>query len=172
MQYSIDIVDDFRERLQKSVVRQLISWGTAFAVFYALLYFKNTLSIEWITLIGTFTIVSAYSTYLYSSFRDLSLSRQGILSVVALYFLIALIVILFFALYFDEFNLLRSSSTADWEANFHDAIYFSGVTFSTLGYGDFLPRGKEGQYFVIAEVLLGITHSVSFISIFLNKLKS
>lgn len=49
-----------------------------------------------------------------------------------------------------------------------DAIYFSAATFTTLGYGDFVPRAGAGRALAAFEALLGISHSVFFILGFLR----
>jgi len=41
--------------------------------------------------------------------------------------------------------------TSSW-----DALYFSVVTISTLGYGDFYPNCEMGQFLIVAQTLMGI----------------
>lgn len=49
-----------------------------------------------------------------------------------------------------------------------DGLYFSAVTFTTLGYGDFVPAAGAGRCLAMYEALLGSAHSVFFILIFLK----
>jgi hypothetical protein len=49
-----------------------------------------------------------------------------------------------------------------------DGVYFSAVTFTTLGYGDFVPAAGSGRCLAMYEALLGSAHSVFFILIFLK----
>jgi len=49
-------------------------------------------------------------------------------------------------------------------------LYFSVVTFTTLGYGDVLPASTVGQAVVISQVLLGYLGLGGLLSIFANKM--
>ena len=49
-------------------------------------------------------------------------------------------------------------------------LYFSIVTFTTLGYGDVLPTSLWGQLLVITEVILGYVGLGGLLSILANKL--
>jgi voltage-gated potassium channel len=48
--------------------------------------------------------------------------------------------------------------------HWHDAIYFSVVTFTTLGYGDFSPVTQTAKTIVILQV----ASAVIFITVFLG----
>lgn len=63
----------------------------------------------------------------------------------------------------------------DWFANAKDwfnAIYFSVVTFTTLGFGDLTPKltSRPAQTWVMAEVIIGYVMLGGLISILANKL--
>jgi hypothetical protein len=49
-------------------------------------------------------------------------------------------------------------------------IYYSIVTFTTLGFGDIVPRTGWLQFWVMLEVILGYIMLGGLISIFANKL--
>ena len=67
-----------------------------------------------------------------------------------------LLVILGFALAFDIAQVVGSSgSTSDKSLRFFDYVYFSVITFSTLGYGDLHPVGLLGQALACLEVAAG-----------------
>ena len=53
----------------------------------------------------------------------------------------------------DEFNKP--------EMKWHDAIYFTVVTYTTLGYGDITPIGERAKWFSISLVLVGISSFVT-----------
>ena len=45
-----------------------------------------------------------------------------------------------------------------------DSIYFSVVTLTTVGFGDFAPQTDEGKIFTIFYIILGIGIILSFIN--------
>ena len=56
------------------------------------------------------------------------------------------------------------------EPCFHTALYFSVVTFTTLGFGDVTQTCDLGKLIVGAEVVLGYVMLGGLISLFANKL--
>ncbi len=54
---------------------------------------------------------------------------------------------------------------------FGDAFYYSGVTFTTTGYGDFIPVGL-GRYLAVMEALVGIVTMSLFTAVFIRILGS
>ena len=46
-----------------------------------------------------------------------------------------------------------------------DAIYFTFVTYSTLGYGDLLPQTANAKLFVISMILIGLTSFVTALTV-------
>lgn len=52
-----------------------------------------------------------------------------------------------------------------------DAVYFSAVTFTTVGFGDFLPTTTSAKLLVSFEALLGSSHMVAFFSVLLLRVK-
>lgn len=57
-------------------------------------------------------------------------------------------------------------------AHWFDAIYFSMVTASTIGYGDFYPIGSLGKILVIIQSMLVLMFVVLFLNFFSTKIKS
>ena len=51
-------------------------------------------------------------------------------------------------------------------------LYFSVVTITTLGFGDYIPRNYLGKTLVICEVFLGYLLLGCLLSIFANKFMS
>ena len=49
-------------------------------------------------------------------------------------------------------------------------IYYSVVTFTTLGFGDITPKTLEASRWLMAEVILGYVMLGGLISIFANKI--
>ncbi len=48
--------------------------------------------------------------------------------------------------------------------NWIDSLYFSVITLSTIGYGDFSPATEAGKLFTIFYILLGVGVILSFIN--------
>ncbi|HAK89103.1 MAG TPA: hypothetical protein DHV16_10270 [Nitrospiraceae bacterium] len=49
-----------------------------------------------------------------------------------------------------------------------DAVYFSSVTITTLGYGDFTPIKETGKILVSVETITGLIFIVLVVAIFLT----
>jgi voltage-gated potassium channel Kch len=58
----------------------------------------------------------------------------------------------------------------DW--NWLDSIYFSIITLTTIGYGDFSPQTDGGKLFTIFYILIGIGIILSFINTIYNHYKN
>lgn len=80
-------------------------------------------------------------------------------------------VILAFSFAWKFFELGQCSfevSNLNW--NFQTAIYYSVVTFTTLGFGDVTPKTQEAAWWVMAEVIIGYIMLGGLISIFATKM--
>jgi len=49
-----------------------------------------------------------------------------------------------------------------------DSVYFSVITLTTIGYGDFSPHTDEGKLFTIIYIIIGIGIILSFINTVYN----
>jgi len=67
---------------------------------------------------------------------------------------ISAVIIITFAISYSEFSLVRNNNGAE-VSNFVDALYFSTLTFTTSGLGDFQPVGETGRALVTAQAVLG-----------------
>lgn len=56
--------------------------------------------------------------------------------------------------------------------NWFDAVYFSIITLSSIGYGDFYPVTTEGKFLVSTQALLFLFFVVLFLNFFSTKIKS
>jgi len=92
--------------------------------------------------------------------------------------LLSLIIIAFFAVTFflaglvsngEVFSAFTSNSRYELTYNFLNALYFSVVTFTTLGYGDILPLGIS-KFFAAIEALLGGFVLALFVVTFVKKM--
>jgi hypothetical protein len=71
--------------------------------------------------------------------------------------IMCIVVILSFAFAYGRFGTITSGvDSTDKSLRFYDYIYFSIVTFTTLGYGDLHPIGLTGQILACAEVIFGV----------------
>lgn len=57
-------------------------------------------------------------------------------------------------------------------SNWFDAVYFSIITSSSIGYGDFYPVSTEGKFLVSTQALLFLFFVVLFLNFFSTKIKS
>ena len=65
-----------------------------------------------------------------------------------------------------RYKKLANDPPPDLETSF----YFTTITFTTVGYGDVVPRGKLGRLYACFIALLGTTHSVFFVTMIVTLL--
>jgi len=53
-----------------------------------------------------------------------------------------------------------------------DSIYFSIITLTTIGYGDFSPQTDEGKVFTIFYIIIGVGIILSFVNTVYNHYNS
>ncbi|ATY83947.1 hypothetical protein CVV65_02360 [Kyrpidia spormannii] len=103
---------------------------------------------------------------------DLTLYRLRILVIPVLYVVIVIVTILTFGQIYNDLisftpnNMIYFSTgeTIDpW-----DTVYFSSVTFFTIGYGDIIPQGRLLKLFVQLEMVIGHLINVFYGAILLN----
>jgi len=69
----------------------------------------------------------------------------------------------FAALYVYTESIGKPAITSPWES-----LYFSVVTITTLGYGDFSPVNEWGQFLVATQTLMGVVFVMLVVSTFLT----
>ena len=149
--------------LKKSAQRVLPLWGATGAI--TLLFASCRPEASWIyTLFALGTIFAAYACYLSSAYRSNYLHENNAVMLGALFALVSLTHILFFAGYYFAFDLLGQHS-------FVTTLYLSTGVFTGLGIGNTQPSTPHGEIFIIAEAVLGITHMVFFVAFFLTKFR-
>jgi len=57
----------------------------------------------------------------------------------------------------------------NYKIEYLDSFYFSTVTFTSVGYGDFIPRNYFGKLLSCEEAFIGHVHTVVFFSIIIAK---
>ena len=55
---------------------------------------------------------------------------------------------------------------------FHDALYFSGVTIATLGYGDITPLRMASKFLSVYEVFAGVLLVVVALGVYISRLEA
>jgi uncharacterized protein YjbI with pentapeptide repeats len=87
-------------------------------------------------------------------------------------FLNAFLVIFIFSLLYTGFNGIQKSSEEDsgeeYDPTFRECLYFSVVTFTTLGYGDYSPKDSF-QLIAVLEAFLGAFTMALFVLVFGRK---
>lgn len=75
--------------------------------------------------------------------------------------------VLSFAVFYRTGNYLNAPLT-----NWFDAVYYSFVTSSTIGYGDYYPITQTGKIFTIFQVFLFLLFVILFLNFFSSKIKT
>ena len=65
------------------------------------------------------------------------------------------VTVLAFGLVYYAFELVERANSGD-SATLFESLYFSGLTFTTLGYGDFNPANQWGQVLAVLETSIGV----------------
>ena len=65
------------------------------------------------------------------------------------------VTVLAFGLVYYAFGLVERANSGD-QATLFQSFYFSGLTFTTLGYGDFNPVNQWGQILAVLETSIGV----------------
>jgi hypothetical protein len=89
--------------------------------------------------------------------------RPGLAWVVVRFSALYWLAILAFGIFYALISLYDKQSFNKEDVGFFDLLYFSGVTLSTLGYGDVVPRSMIAKATVIVQVFLGITITVIYL---------
>ena len=81
----------------------------------------------------------------------------------------AILVILFFASLFMIFGISNVGIEFNTSNNFLDCMYFSTITFTTLGYGDFRPLEGLGRIWAGSEAFIGAFMMALFVYTFARR---
>ncbi len=74
-----------------------------------------------------------------------------------------LIIVLIFGIVFFLFDSLTTNTNKpDRQLGFFDYLYFSLVTFSTIGYGEIIPIGFAGKVIIAIESCIGLAYTPFF----------
>ena len=78
-----------------------------------------------------------------------------------------LVSVLAFAVFYRTGNYLNATLN-----HWFDAVYYSFVTSSTIGYGEYYPITMEGKIFTILQVFLFLFFVILFMNFFSSKIKT
>ncbi|WP_395378166.1 potassium channel family protein [Marinicella sp. W31] len=82
--------------------------------------------------------------------------------IILLFILSTTILIWFFSWLYNINNTLMIGK--DFVPNFFDNFYFSTITMTSVGYGDYRPVGDIGKFLAITQSLLGYVNAIIFLS--------
>jgi hypothetical protein len=104
-------------------------------------------------LVVSLMVILATTTYFSITFFDRPSSNK-----LYFYFITLFLLIGYFALVYKNFGTIPPGQTGTEQLNWLDSLYFSVVTWTTLGYGDFRPGTDTVKLFVMTEALLGYVY--------------
>jgi hypothetical protein len=79
-------------------------------------------------------------------------------------------VVLLYGVFYWVLNGVRFATHSGEPANFWDCVYFSGITFTTLGYGDLMPAANA-RLLALTEATLGMFTMGFLVVVFANRLR-
>lgn len=129
-------------------IKDELVFGSGVICSYLLLLFVQPLQLY--SLWGSLLILLFVSAYYSFTFFKSKLPYQKLF-----YYLLTLpIIIGYFALVYKSFGIIDTATNGLVKPDWLNAIYFSVVTWTTLGYGDFKPV-EELKPWVIVEAIMG-----------------
>lgn len=114
-----------------------------------------------IALVMVFIVVLLYSTGLTLWIKSQFKSRQITHFLISYLFTIVIVILLFAGAYSsrsDEFLVMNQQANL----GFADSLYFSTMTFTTVGYGDIVPLGIN-KILASIQAIIGITVNIALI---------
>ncbi|MGE6333994.1 potassium channel family protein [Stenotrophomonas sp. NPDC077659] len=118
--------------------------------------------------IGILLILAGYISFGLVSHRHLRYTREELVFTPLIFVTTTVLLILVFSAYYAKLPLVAFSKDDRPLDGLSEAFYFSTATFTTLGFGDIVPISVLGRWIVVFESLLGMTHMVVFILLFLR----
>jgi hypothetical protein len=118
--------------------------------------------------------LTSYVALLFSLIRHLQVRDSELkwqdLGFAFIYCIIWILTLTYFAWAWYVFgNFGPAGGGEKYKPEIIDALYFSAVIFSTVGFGDFVPTNSAGKLFFTFQVLIGSIHLVVFFSLLLTK---
>jgi hypothetical protein len=118
-------------------------------------------------LITSFIIILIYSTGLMFWIKTKISSKRGVHFVFSYVSTVFMVIFLFAGAYLsnpDDFMINGNKRGLTFE----EALYFSTITLTTVGYGDILPTSKVNRFFSASEAFIGMTINVALLGYILS----
>ncbi len=152
-------------------------FGCLLLVWMAMFFFKSGFAVDWVLAVYCVLLLLFYSSVIFTMSRyvhvhDKELLFQDVLFIL-IYCVIWILIVFLFAIGWNVFGNFGLPSTCfpgmPKMPYMIDALYFSSVAFSTVGFGDFVPCNPAGKLFLSFQVFVSSIHLVTFFSLLLNK---
>ena len=133
-------------------------------------YQNEILSYLWLFIYSSIIINFYLSViYLISNSKE-DLEHKNIFKAVYTYLLLNVVIIAWFAFAVMSFNGIICEKYCS-SIELLNAIYYSTVSFTTIGFGEILPVNNFGKILLILEALIGSITTATFISVVFLKFK-
>jgi len=158
--------------IQTSPRKRLMSYGLVVALVIFIFIWNNYGAAHGIEIAAYIFLFAYFSFITFYLFKDLMRSRKITGSVIigafAGYFMIGVICFFIYA-FLDNAYPDTISVDMQSEGGIDDMLYFSFITLTTIGYGDFSPISNLGQKIAILEGLIGQFYIAIVMAILVGK---
>lgn len=145
-------------RKKGTIFEDYVSLVIIMAFWIIYLTIKNNLNVAVLVVI---TLTLLYSVGLIPSIKNISRSRNTISFIVSYMGFIVAVIVLFAGAYFaNSTSFVQQGYPV--QLSFEDSLYFSTMTFTTVGYGDIAPTGIN-KLVSSVEAITAIALNIAFI---------
>jgi len=157
---------------QLDSVRLIAKLGVLWVVLLILPFAERTLlgaPTYYFLYIGLVLVFVLYGFTVRSVFAFLHHARREPVYVWIAYLAWSVFICSVLAIFALEYDLLPRASepSVTHGRPLIDYLYYEIITFTTVGYGDMVPSTAQGKLFAMCTALLGATHGVTFVALFL-----
>ncbi|MBD8634962.1 ion channel [Stenotrophomonas sp. CFBP 13725] len=164
----VDLLDKLDVSGRKRLGFAALLAVSAFSPSFLTLVTGDDRAVDWRIWIWVVMLILSYAIFAFTSHRKIVIRKKDSLGILMLFALVTVVYIGGFASLYYAFPLVGGGEGLARAATLTDAFYFSTATFTTLGFGDILPKTPEAKWIVAMEAILGLTHTVLFIFFFLR----
>jgi len=157
---------------QVGTVRHIAKLAVLWVVLSALPIAERTFlgtGTSYFLYIGLVLIFVLYGFTIKSVFAFLHHTRREPVYVWISYLGWSILICAILSVFACEYDLLPHTAVASTERGrpLIDYLYYEVITFTTVGYGDIVPSSAQGKLLAMCTALLGATHGVTFVALFL-----